>query len=68
MLLFLFLRLYIVMSVLSRRSFTLTLFCSQGKELKMNIGAKTAKLETVVTFMLALVVTSPVVLAAIAVI
>ena len=49
-------------------SFTLTLFCSQGKELKMNIGAKTAKLETVVTFMLALVVTSPVVLAAIAVI
>ena len=56
------------MSVLSRRSFTLTLFCSQGKELKMRIGAKTAKLETVVTFMLALVVTSPVVLAAIAVI
>jgi len=34
----------------------------------MIIGAKTAKLETVVTFMLALVVTSPVVLAAIAVI
>ena len=35
---------------------------------EMIIGAKTAKLETVVTFMLALVVTSPVVLAAIAVI
>jgi hypothetical protein len=47
---------------------TLTLFCSQGKELKMRIGAKTAKLETVVTFLLALVVTSPVVMAAIAVV
>lgn len=34
----------------------------------MKIGAKTAKLEAIVTFAVALVVTSPVVLAAIAVI
>ena len=55
------------MCVLSTH-FTLTLFCSQGKDLEMRIGAKTAKLETVVTFLLALVVTSPVIMAAIAVV
>ena len=55
------------MCVLSTH-FILTLFCSQGKELEMRIGAKTAKLETVVTFLLALVVTSPVIMAAIAVV
>ena len=55
------------MCVLSTH-FILTLFCSQGKELEMRIGAKTAKLETVVTFVLALVVTSPVIMAAIAVV
>ena len=49
-------------------SITHNLTCSQGKELKMRIGANTAKLEAIVTFALALVVTSPVVMAAIAVI
>ena len=48
--------------------FILTLFCSQGKDLKMRIGTKSDRLEIVVTFLLALVVTSPIVMAAIAVI
>ena len=55
------------MCVLSTH-FILTLFCSQGKDLKMRIGTKSDRLETVVTFLLALVVTSPVVMAAIAVV
>jgi hypothetical protein len=55
-------------SILSRCSLLLTLICPQGKDLKMRIGAKTAKLEWIVTFALALVVSSPVVMAAIAVI
>ena len=47
-------------------TFNFNLLTRQGSE--MRIGAKTAKLEWIITFALALVVSSPVVMAAIAVI